>query len=245
MAVGNLETVPLNGSPQGRGSRKYVLGGIVAFTLVVVVIVGISVVSVKNQTNKGDFTSSGKDGTEKPHFEEALFSYDNFSTAATYKIPCVYNAQTPSGCADRVRTVPCGSINPNGHPTLTINDKPACESAPVKLQQILNVQFYQNPNTNDCLEITAQIGECWGKNPINSGVYECQGECGAGCIKGCGLFNLGGGWSRNCFRHDICSWYFGASGGGSDKHCGKSYDQASGDTFNCKCDIKDPDNCNF
>jgi len=170
----------------------------------------------------------------------------SFVSSATYKIPCVEGSATPSGCdPNRVRTVTCNVKNSNGFDTVLLDEKLSCESAKLSAQQTLNVQFYQITGTNNCLEITMKVGECWGKHPKTGSTYDCQGECGASCINGCGIFSLGGGWSRNCLRHDICSWHFGASGGGSDPHCGKSYNQASGDIFNCNCEIPGTHTCNF
>jgi len=238
------ERVPLTMQGEGRRatrSRPLIFGGIAAFAFVLLVVVGISVMSTKNQTPD---TQTNSAHNAEPT-SDLLIGGGNFSIMANYKIPCVYNAAKPAGCAtDRVRTVTCGAINTNGFPTLTISDETACGNNIPKLQQTINVQFYQNPGTSNCLEITAQFGECWGVNPINGGDYGCQGQCGAGCINGCGLFSLGGAWARNCLRHDICSWYFGASGGGSSPQCGKSYDQAAKDLLSCECKLSGH-TCNF
>jgi len=166
-----------------------------------------------------------------------VFCFISFISAASYPIPCTEKG-TPTGCdPSLVKQVKCNTGNPNGNSTVTVDEKVSCADFLVYFKQILNVQFYQIPNTDQCLEITMKVGECWGKNPINGGDYGCQGQCGAGCINGCGLFKLGGAWSRNCLRHDVCSWYFGAEGGASHTQCGKSYNQASGDLINCKCEL--------
>jgi len=179
-------------------------------------------------------------------FVGALDFQEDALDATTYSIPCVNGGGPPSCNVSRVVAVKCNAINPNGIPTVTVDEVLNCASNKVTLQLWLNVQFWRDPtDSTRCLEITMRVGECWGKNPINGGTYSCQGECGAGCINGCGIFSLGGGWSRNCLRHDVCSWYFGAGGGGSDKNCGKAYDQASGDIFNCDCDIKQTHTCDF
>jgi len=165
---------------------------------------------------------------------------------ASYAIPCTSKgANSPAGCVtSRVRTVKCDSKNTNGYPTVGYNNATVCDKdSAISFKQWFNIQFGDAGGGN-CLEITAQMGECWGVNPINGGRYDCQGQCGAGCISGCGLFNGGGSWSKNCFKHDICSWYYGASGGGSDANCGKSYNQASSDLLKCSCTISSP-TCNF
>jgi len=171
-------------------------------------------------------------------------AYQNVTSTATYKIPCTKEG-LPANCEQRVRNVVCNSVNPNGYPTVTIDEEFNCESYKLNHRQWINVQFYQITGTTTCQEVTMQVGECWGKQPKTGSGYDCQGECGAGCINGCGIFSLGGGWSRNCLRHDVCSWYYGASGGGNDAYCGKSYKQADHDIFNCNCEIKDAHTCNF
>jgi len=202
---------------------KSVIVGISFFCLFVVVIIGVAVL-----TNT----------TSKPK-EETIQWENNLqegNTSMAYTIPCVYNQNLPAGCdASRVRTVLCGSVHSNGFPTVFVTEKGPCTSAYVSLSQTLNVQFYQIPGTQNCYEITAQIGECWPKNPINGVTYDCQGQCGAGCVSGCGIIQGGGSWARSCFSHDICSWYFGASGGASDKYCGTGYNNAINDFLKCGC----------
>eukprot|EP00026_Physarum_polycephalum_P017105 Phypoly_transcript_18204.p1 GENE.Phypoly_transcript_18204~~Phypoly_transcript_18204.p1 ORF type:complete len:237 (+),score=9.28 Phypoly_transcript_18204:42-713(+) len=174
---------------------------------------------------------------------ESALDYSNGSLALT--IPCTQKgAGYPAGCDNtRVRTVPCGSQNSNGHPTSFVDDNTACTNAKVSLNQPINMQFYQIPGTSNCLEITAQIGECWGTSPLNGDDYSCQGQCGAGCVKGCSIFAGGGPWARSCFRHDICSWYFGATGGAKDTYCGPAYNQAINDFFKCECNTVSLSSC--
>jgi len=202
---------------------KPVIIGISLFCFFVVLIIGVAIISNATTPKQQDVKSN-------------VFM-DNLPTnvTAAYTIPCTKDG-TPAGCdKTRVRTVVCGTNNANGYPTITVDDKTPCNNAKVSLDQYLNMQFYKIPNTNNCYEITAQVGECWGKKPINGGSYTCQGQCGAGCVKGCGLLNGGGPWARSCFNHDICSWYFGASGGANDANCGTSYNLAYSDFFKCEC----------
>lgn len=39
-------------------------------------------------------------------------------------------------------------------------------------------------------------------------------------------------WAADCLRHDVCSYYYGATGGGKDGNCGDEYDDAVDDTIN-------------
>jgi len=220
-----MDDTPLMPKQRGVLSR-YVIAGLVVFGVVLVIFVGVVVIS---------------DVTVKPTGKSMTLEsvpYANNSIAPlAYTIPCVYNQAKPTGCDNsRVRTVKCNVANTNGYQTVLLDTNTACDAAnqAITHKQNLNVQFFKNPD-GTCLEITTQVGECWGVNPINNGNYGCQGQCGAGCISGCGIFSLGGSWSRNCLKHDICSWYFGAGGGGSDKNCGTSYNQASGDLLKCAC----------
>ena len=56
-----------------------------------------------------------------------------------------------------------------------------------------------------CLEIFVAVGECWGKDSDNDG-YDCMGLCGPGCQAQ--LPGMCSNWSRNCLRHDVCSYYY-------------------------------------
>jgi len=227
--------------PKQRGVlSRYVIAGLVFFGVVLVIFVGVVVIS--DATVKKPATSA--DHTTLEHVPES-FSYINATAPLAYTIPCI-DKGTPAGCdKTRVRTVTCNAVNTNGYQTITYDTAPACDSAnqAITHAQTINVQFGKNAD-GTCLEITMKVGECWGVNPTNKANYECQGQCGAGCIKGCGLFSLGGSWSRNCLRHDVCSWYYGASGGGSDANCGKPYNQASGDLLKCSCMVSNP-TCNI
>ena len=75
----------------------------------------------------------------------------------------------------------------------------------------------------NCFGIVMQAGECWGQHPTNGGDYDCQGRCGAGCDNG------NSNWARDCLKHDVCSWYYSASGGSSDSNCGDSFGHATND----------------
>eukprot|EP00493_Phyllostaurus_siculus_P011548 UN11710 len=74
-----------------------------------------------------------------------------------------------------------------------------------------------------------QGGECWGKQPNTNGDYDCLGKCGPGCTDG------QANWARDCLKHDVCSWYFGASGGIADGDCGDSWWQATNDYVSSTC----------
>eukprot|EP00026_Physarum_polycephalum_P014773 Phypoly_transcript_15326.p1 GENE.Phypoly_transcript_15326~~Phypoly_transcript_15326.p1 ORF type:complete len:235 (+),score=20.97 Phypoly_transcript_15326:112-816(+) len=145
-------------------------------------------------------------------------------------IPCIEGSTNrPANCVQRF--VPCGTSDLSDAKALIgpATDH-ACKQTRVYVGEIYVVQFYNNKR--ECIEIKMEMGECWGPQPNNPGsIYSCQGKCGAGC----GNINCGA-WARDCLRHDVCSWYYTATGGSKDAHCGESYDLASDDFWgNCDC----------
>jgi len=226
-----VDDTPLIQQNRNNNKIKYIIGGVSFFCLAMVIIVGALIITKPAQN---------KDQAIEISMAQEAHRF------ASYSVPCTYNGRGPSGCdSTRVRTVPCNKDNENNMTTIKVDEVAKCTE--LTRSDSYNVQFYREKGTSDCLEITIRVGECWGTNPINSGNYGCQGQCGSGCIKGCGIFSLGGAWSLNCLKHDICSWYFGASGGGSDTYCGISYNQASSDLLACDtCKLRERDNtCNF
>jgi len=232
------ESYPLVSKQRGL-LNKYVIAGIAGFCIFFGIIIGISVIS--HYTAGPAHTDNSQEFGIENSFVNSTFAYT---------VPCsdpTACGSGPSGCAsNRVVKVKCNSINSNGYPTIRLDDSTACGAAPVVLQQRVNVQFYQLPGTEDCYEITMQVGECWGTLPKTGGVYNCQGQCGPSCISGCNILTVGS-WSRNCLRHDVCSWYFCSTNGGSNTYCGKSFKQASGDYSQCgaPCRITQTHTCNF
>eukprot|EP00026_Physarum_polycephalum_P013413 Phypoly_transcript_13809.p1 GENE.Phypoly_transcript_13809~~Phypoly_transcript_13809.p1 ORF type:complete len:234 (+),score=28.38 Phypoly_transcript_13809:173-874(+) len=228
-----MEDTPLVPNKKRLILTKSVLIAVSVSCLLLVAIVGAVVLSHSNAPNANTKQQDDEDTMKEDNFPVL----DDFPS---YTIPCTEKG-TPEGCDDtRIRTVECGTINSAYEfTTVTINDTTPCNLAQIRLHDTLHIQFYKIPGTNNCLEMTARIGECWGLNPINKDTYSCQGQCGPGCVTGCGGLN-GGTWASSCFRHDICSWYFGSTGGLLDSKCGTAFAQASSDFFKCdQCDKVD------
>ena len=64
-----------------------------------------------------------------------------------------------------------------------------------------------------------------GKHSDDSGKWDCNGRCGPGC----GTWACSN-WARDCLKHDVCGWYFEATGGSSNQDCGDEFDEAIWDT---------------
>jgi len=225
----SLEVSPLVPNNQSRRRRiKYVVAGMASFCVVLLVVIGL-------------VTLAGNTGKSLEVIETIPDAPDFMFTT----IPCVYGQDLPKGCdTSRVRKVECNNITIAQYPTVMVNDGSACTKGDnrVSIGQAINIQFYQDPVDKMCLEITLQIGECWGENPINHNLYDCQGQCGPSCVGKC-QWPFGGSWSRNCLRHDVCSWYFGSSDGMVNDKCGKSMQQAAPDFLTCSCDISGTYKC--
>ena len=82
---------------------------------------------------------------------------------------------------------------------------------------------FDEANTGKCFGIIMQAGESWGNQPNTGGNYDCMGTCGVGCSYG------DANWARNCLRHDVCSYYFGASGMFLDNNCGADWNDGVND----------------
>ena len=74
-------------------------------------------------------------------------------------------------------------------------------------------------------EVLLRAGDCWGTHPVTGEDYNCLGRCGQGCGDGILCSN----WSKKCLRHDVCSWYYGATQGAADADCGDEFIMASSD----------------
>jgi len=173
-------------------------------------------------------------------------SYDNLNnTLIAPAIPCVFNGASAGDVTCHSRVVPCGTI-PKEPPIVDIippDQNTFCRNGHrIYFGQVYIVQFYNGANRDECWEVAMQVGECWATNPVNGNDYTCQGKCGPGC----GNINCGS-WARDCLRHDVCSWYYGSSGGAKDEQCGYAYDLAADDFLaNCLCtatDGKDKSTC--
>lgn len=136
----------------------------------------------------------------------------------TPELPPCREGQT-HGCTPRV--VPCGTVSEGAYDlkidptTNTRCGTPQGRIDPYRHQNVL-VQF--NDSKGVCREILMRPGECWGTD------YNCMGRCGAGC----GTWSCSN-WAADCLRHDVCSYYFTASGGSNDPNCGFDFDLAIDD----------------
>ena len=147
-------------------------------------------------------------------------------------IPCLAGTNLPAGC-DNTRIKPCASFSSGeiaGANVIEPDTNYGCSSTSPRVRDTV----FAGPSTNtyfvkfddsagNCFGIVMQAGECWGDHPTNGGDYDCQGRCGAGCSSG------NSNWARDCLKHDVCSWYFSASGGSSDSNCGDSFGHATND----------------
>lgn len=155
------------------------------------------------------------------------------------KIPCT-TANLPAGCTnDRWKT--CGTYTPSPSQQLIKNGGNShCEYETKGIGQTFIVQF--NGQDNICTEILMRQGECWGPHPSNpENSYDCQGRCGGGCGKSWAVSN----WARDCLKHDVCSWYYGADGLFADVNCGDEAWKAVDDTISgfVKCTLGVKDSC--
>eukprot|EP00455_Lapot_gusevi_P026694 TRINITY_DN2815_c0_g1_i1.p2 TRINITY_DN2815_c0_g1~~TRINITY_DN2815_c0_g1_i1.p2 ORF type:complete len:184 (-),score=43.36 TRINITY_DN2815_c0_g1_i1:91-642(-) len=150
------------------------------------------------------------------------------SSISAYTIPCTKDG-LPAGC-DNTRFKPCGTYT--GYPVILDfinynckNENPtnSASTSPFQLGNRYIVQF--KAPTDQCKEILMQVGECWGAHPTNGGTYNCQGRCGPSC----GSKTTCSNWAKDCLKHDVCSWYYGSSGGASDPACGGAFNQAQND----------------
>jgi len=148
-------------------------------------------------------------------------------------IPCIYGENKPEGC-DPTRIKPCSEFSESEIDGLNIvenNINYNCASAAPRLKDTIfegsstNTYFvkFDKNRRGECYGIIMQGGESWGKQPNTNSDYDCLGKCGPGCTNG------KANWARDCLKHDVCSWYFGASGAFFDGDCGDSWIQASND----------------
>lgn len=147
--------------------------------------------------------------------------------------PCTQNGG-PYPC-DANRVQPCGTYNAAYYnaEVIPVDAYGSCSNEWPKLYDAMSWnQYYYNrylvqfdDYDGNCFEILMFGGECWGMHPTNGGNYDCQGRCGGGCGYGAVCSN----WARSCLKHDVCSWYFGSSGGAFDQHCGDEFRQAQND----------------
>jgi hypothetical protein len=87
---------------------------------------------------------------------------------------------------------------------------------------------YDAGRTGTVYSENVTAGSNYGYNTTNGGTYDCMGRCGGGC-SGVSIY---GRYTFDCLEHDICSFRFSSSGGGSDANCGDEYDNAYDDFVN-------------
>mmetsp|Transcript_77608 Transcript_77608/g.203763 ORF Transcript_77608/g.203763 Transcript_77608/m.203763 type:complete len:201 (+) Transcript_77608:114-716(+) len=129
------------------------------------------------------------------------------------------------------RFQPCGTLKREGMVRLAPDDFSGCERSAehrVTPDQEILVQFTQGyPSRGGaCLEVLLRVGECWGKDFDGDG-YDCMGLCGPGCQVP--MPGLCSNWSRNCLKHDVCSYYYNSAGGGANPACGYAFYEAEKD----------------
>lgn len=134
---------------------------------------------------------------------------------------------------DAGRFVPCGHTagGLSLAASLVRPDKAAsCRDGPgqVHPREMILIQFTNGPpeDGSQCMEILVHVGECWGQDS-DGGNYDCLGLCGVGCQPE--WPGLCSNWSRNCLRHDVCSYYYNSRGGALDSSCGYLFNWASPD----------------
>ena len=155
-------------------------------------------------------------------------------------VPCIQGFNLPTGCDD-TRIKPCSAFTASeiaGSNLIESSVNYGCSRSSPRMRNTV----FASPETNtyyvqfddaggNCFGIIMEAGECWGMHPTNGGDYDCQGRCGGGCSNG------NSNWARDCLKHDVCSWYFSASGGFLDSNCGDSFGQATNDflSFSSSC----------
>ena len=149
-------------------------------------------------------------------------------SVSAFDRPCTASIQ---GNCTEGRFLPCGSSklkHPRGG-VVPARDVTTCRvrAGQVRAGQALVVQFTSGPpeQGGECIEILVELGECWGQDSDGDS-YDCLGRCGIGCQEGPGLCS---NWSRNCLKHDICSYYHNSRGGAVDPHCGWAFQKAEQD----------------
>lgn len=137
--------------------------------------------------------------------------------------PC---AKGQSSNCDSSRLKPCGTIT-SGFTREFKDVNTACASNGHIDPYVTETVLVQFTGSDGCKELLMQPGECWGMHPVNTqNSYDCQGRCGASCGT-----SVCSNWAADCLKHDVCSWYYGSSGGASDPNCGDEYNNAVDDTL--------------
>jgi len=203
-----------------KSSKTVTLVAIVSVVIAIIVLSAVvtPLVLAWKENNKVQTT---QEENQVPHIAEYPDTFGEVVNTAN-PIPCIFGSTSPSGCQNRISEISCTD---SGAHDITIADT-RCQNIPQGTNYRLRWQVGKDDaSKGKCYAITVISGECWGNHPTTGSNYECQGRCGAGCS------GLPGGWAADCLKHDICSWYFGATGGTNDNYCGLTYKHASNDLF--------------
>lgn len=152
------------------------------------------------------------------------------------KVPCVRGQKSrgPDNCNPR-RWKTCGHYYHNlGYSMDHIwNAEHETNCRKIYQYEIGDYLVVQFDGQDGCKEIQLAMGECWGNHPQVDGRWDCMGRCGGGCAAPYDVFFMGGcnQWAVDCLRHDVCGWYYGATGGDNDANCGDEWDMAEDDTL--------------
>jgi len=218
----NAEAVPL--VPQAVAARKtrlwVIVGAVVALVLIAVFAVPSVVLLNSPKPGNAPAPITSPTAPVDEEFGNITFVGGDPSILA---LPCI-SGRNFAGCANRIYEIACTDTSdaPN------IGHSASARCASIASGSVRKVRFQigkDEGSKTKCYQVTAAVGECWGTHPGNGGSYDCMGRCGASCG------GLPGGWSENCFKHDICSWFFSASGGTNDNNCGLTFKHASNDLF--------------
>eukprot|EP01113_Clastostelium_recurvatum_P048945 TRINITY_DN89_c0_g1_i4.p1 TRINITY_DN89_c0_g1~~TRINITY_DN89_c0_g1_i4.p1 ORF type:complete len:243 (+),score=38.27 TRINITY_DN89_c0_g1_i4:54-782(+) len=142
--------------------------------------------------------------------------------------PCVFRRNVndplrPANCVERIVPISCTDTTNKPHIDIFAS---RCAKLEWGLTQKVRFQIGKDDKSKGaCYQVESAVSECWGKHPDTGSDYTCQGRCGAGCN------GLPGGWSADCWKHDICSWFFGSKDGTNDANCGLTFKHAS--TLGC------------
>mmetsp|Transcript_13107 Transcript_13107/g.19849 ORF Transcript_13107/g.19849 Transcript_13107/m.19849 type:complete len:202 (-) Transcript_13107:130-735(-) len=165
----------------------------------------------------------------------------SFVMTNAYNIPCVYSSDndtdpSPAGCEQRI--LPCDQVSDEGVAVkVSAEEDTWCYNNELRVSHTVksganaaNLYYVEfDDQDGDCYAIRMYAGENWGSHPSTGSQYGCQGRCGSNC----GRWWTCSNWGRDCLKHDVCSYFFGASDGASDANCGNEFVQAGNDFATC------------
>eukprot|EP00484_Ammonia_sp_Unknown_P019086 CAMPEP_0197033018 /NCGR_PEP_ID=MMETSP1384-20130603/11540_1 /TAXON_ID=29189 /ORGANISM="Ammonia sp." /LENGTH=175 /DNA_ID=CAMNT_0042462759 /DNA_START=21 /DNA_END=545 /DNA_ORIENTATION=+ len=157
------------------------------------------------------------------------------SVSASYKVPCLYGETNyPVGCEQRI--LPCDQVSSSGATVVSAESNSACYDNSPRLRDTVaygesssNLYYVEiDDKDGNCYAVRMYGGEDWGSNARNNGGYNCMGRCGPNC----GSWACSN-WGRDCMKHDVCSYFFSATGNTNDDNCGDEWDDAQNDWGTC------------